>query len=459
MQPRATVIALCIASAAAFNLPPPPAGSTEGRAQSNRAAAHRVGGRRVDLGYRRPPRALEHPIHGFGAIEPTLGFTEEGSLFYTAMRSNTKLDVVRSSDGGETWNDVSPELAPGVRAHTIGLDPYLYVDPQTSRVFTIDLTVACSYVSFSDDEGASWTTNPLGCGRPVNDHQTLFAGPPVTSPTVGYPNVVYYCFNDVITSSCTKSLDGGITFAPTGTPAYVYPDDDPSQSCGGIHGHGVVDSKGKMYLPRQFCGWPYLAISDDEGRTWRRVRVARSRMDSPGSDPSVAVDKQGNIYYAWIAGKDRLPYLSVSRDGGRSWTSPAMIAAPGVTEANLVTIDVGDPGSVAFAYAASTDSSFGCERRDACAGRIDGPPRWHAYMGRTWNALSRRPLLFSATVNDLSDPIVIGGCGPGRCGPLVDFIDVEISPAGDAWGSFVDGVEGRRTNLSRAFVGSLVRGR
>jgi hypothetical protein len=58
-------------------------------------------------------------------------------------------------------------------------------------------------------------------------------------------------------------------------------------------------------------------------------------------------------------------------------------------------------------------------------------------------------------VNEKGDPIVVGGCGPGRCSALVDFIDVEISPRGEAWGAFVDGVRGDGSGYIRAFVGRL----
>jgi hypothetical protein len=285
----------------------------------------------------------------------------------------------------------------------------------------------------------------------------LFAGPPVDSPTIGYPNVIYYCFNDLATSSCTKSLDGGVTFVSTGEPAFALAEDG-SAECGGLHGHGVVDHGGVVYLPREFCGKPYLAISRDEGRSWERMQIDRTPMPSQVSDPSVAVDGRGNIYYAWIP-NDRLPHLSISTDGGSTWSKPMMIAAPGVTEANLLTLAVGRPGSVAFAYVGSDDSAFQeCRKDSKCKLGRDGPPRWHAYVGQTTNALGRHPLFYSATVNDKRDPIVRGGCGPGRCAPLIDFIDMTVSPAGEAWASFVDGVEGGKTGLSNAFVGRLSGG-
>lgn len=408
------------------------------------AVAHRQGGRPVPGDGRLPHAVVSRT--GFEAGEPTLGVTGDGSVFFTAMRDNLRVDVVRSDDRGRSWKVVSPSLG-GQNAHLLSLDPYLWVDPATDRVFTVDLTVACSFLSFSDDSGESWTTNPLACGRPVNDHQTLFGGPPAMSAPQGYPRVLYYCFNDVGSSSCSKSVDGGISFVPTGAPAFTGVDPSAGgELCGGLHGHGVVTSDGIVLLPREYCARPFLAISRDEGGTWTRAQVAGN--GARPTDPSVDVDRQGNIYYAWVA-KNGLPYLSVSEDGGKGWTEPMMIGAPGVKETNLLTLDVGRPGSVAFAYMGTADSRH--------------PKVWNGYMGITTGALDRDPLFYSATVNDKKDPLKRGTCGPGRCGEeILDFIDVVIATDGTGWASFVDacdtrcarsGLEGGNEGIVGHFVG------
>lgn len=389
--------------------------------------AHHAGGSPVDAERLPSIRTVEI---GHGAIEPTLGLTLDGDIFYAAAAFEsgpvpTQVDILHSSNNGRSWDIASPRVL-GFNQHAITVDPYVYVDDSegVNRVYNIDLTAACSYLSFSDDLGESWATNPLACGTPVNDHQTLFAGPPVSSLTIGYPNVVYYCFNNVATSSCTKSLDGGLTFAQTGMPPYA--------SCGGLHGHGVVGSDGIVYLPREYCATPSLAISKDEGRTWSQVDVSGGRLGASSQDPSVAVDVKGNLYYAWVA-NDRLPYLVTSRDGGKSWTAPMMVGAPGVKEANLVTIDVGSPGRVALAYMGSTDSP--------------GPPwdfskyqsvTWNGYITESVSVLSKRPRFYTGMANPSKQPLHRGACGPRRCGMVFDFIDIAVAPDGSAWAAFVD---------------------
>ena len=428
----------------------PAAAARGGDGSGGKAIAHKAGFRKAPASAKQhAPDAKLYRL-GVNAGEPTLGLTKNNDIFYTAIQSNTRVEILRSQNEGKKWEIVSPKLG-NRNAQLLTLDPYVWVDPYTDRVFTIDLTVACAYMSYSDDHGESWITNPLACGRPVNDHQTLFSGPPAISPTVAYPNVVYYCWNDVGSSSCSKSLDGGLTFHPTGSPAFAGTstegeDQSGPRTCGGLHGHGHVGHDGTLFLPRGYCGQPYLAISKDEGQTWDRVKVANIGIE--GHEASVSTDKKGNIYYTWVA-PNRLPYLSVSKNGGRKWSKPLMIAPPGLTEANLPSLDAGDPGKIAVTYMGSENSPFKpgkedegseCTALTACGGDdAYKKTTWNGYMTISANALDKDPVFYTSTVNDKKDPLKRGECGPGRCGTAVyDFIDIVIGPQGDVWGAFVD---------------------
>ena len=485
------VLLVLAASLSATTLPPSAVAGQDG--SGGRAVAHRADGIRVP-GVHGPDARLHRifvdkaPIQ---AGEPTLGVTNEGNVFYTAIQSNTRVEIVRSGNEGQSWEIVSPKFPGGRNAQLLSFDPYVWVDDAegVDRIFTIDLTVACAYLSYSDDEGESWTTNPLACGRPVNDHQTLFSGPPALSPALVYPHIVYYCWNDVATSSCTKSLDGGVAFAPTGSPAFPGydpeaqdpgvntedPKDQPAQ-CGGLHGHGHVGVDGTVYLPKGHCGQPWLAISRDEGATWTTVRVAKNGVAH--HEASVATDRKGNIYYVYSA-KDRLVYLVISKDGGETWTKPMMVGAPGVNETNLPSLDVGGVGRVAIAYM-GTENSPGkpfpvnpgtTTNPDCFVAQLPCPPQpeykkttWNGYITVTKNALAEDPLFYSTTVNDKADPLKRHECGPGRCGlDILDFIDITIAPDGQVWSSWVDACilacaekNGEQDSGSDAIVGRLV---
>ena len=397
------------------------------------ATAHRAGGKAAPAA--KMPTVKESRLN-HGAGEPTLGFTRDGTVFVTASSGCVTscagqpqmLETVgpggravySSADQGKTWKDVSPGES-GVSPHVVSLDPYVLVDSTKDgeRVFDVDLNLACSELSFSDNKGETWITNPIACGEPVNDHQTLFTGVPVTSPTILYPKIVYYCFNHPAVTKCNKSLNGGLSFVTT--TDILGPD---GADCSGLNGHGVTDSKGVIYLPIESCGVPTVAISKDEGSSWSVVRVSKGKAET-GADPSVAVDAKGNLYYLYVD-TNRMPQLVTSKDGGKTWSAPVMVAAPGVTATNLATLDVGAPGKVGIAYYGTTD-------KEKTTGF------WSGYLASGVDVLGSKPLFYSAVVNNPKNPLKSKGCGPGRCGRVLDFIDVEISPTdGQPWGAYVD---------------------
>ncbi|MFN2588245.1 MAG: sialidase family protein [Actinomycetota bacterium] len=399
------------------------------------------------LPYDGKQRALFYRV-GLPAGEPTIAISRRGDLFFpsidVASRPPNHVEVLKSSDKGKTWTIVSPKIGPA-NTHPISLDPYVWRDPITDRIFNIDLTVACSILSFTDDLGETWTSNPLACGRPVNDHQTLFGGPPATTPTVGYRSILYYCWNDVASSSCSKSLDGGLTWSPTGSPAFtgVQPGaggESRVPFCGGLHGHGIVGNDGTVYIPKESCLEPWLAISRDEGRTWENVKVSNVSAGDGILDPSVDVDRKGNIYYTWTGG-DRRVYFTTSTDGGKTWADATILSPPKVREANLATLDVGGAGKVAIAFMGSENSPWrhNCAKNDSCPSNADyAKTSWNGYVTTTTNALDDKPRFVSTAVNPPRDPIQRGRCGPGRCGLVFDFLDVVIAPDGSPFATFVD---------------------
>jgi hypothetical protein len=392
--------------------------------------------------YTGPKLVLAESYIGRRAAEPTVGVDRNGDVFTVAAdfdavpgnppKNEPRTLVERSTDGGRTWHVTQPAIA-GQNTMVVSTDPYLFVDPnlprQTGRIFDIDLQgVNGAHLAYSDDDGQTWTQTLLSSSG-VNDHQTLVSGVepkgvaiPLTDPN--YQKVVYYCVNQVADGSCIRSFDGGRTFVQgnqTGyeavNPTYLSTFDGNHNEgiCGSLHGHAVTDGAGRLFIPRGYCDIPMIAISSDAATTFHDVVVSQVSMS--GEQASVAVDRLGNLYYVWQDGTYNLPYLAISRDHGEHWSTPLMIAPPGVHETDFPSIDVGDPGRIAVSFPGTTSSG----------GSKDKTRPWNSYVVMSSDALSANPLFLSNIANPRFDPVHRGDCN-GRCGRMYDFLDVVSSP-------------------------------
>ena len=385
-----------------------------------------------------PSLVLKQGPVGRDSAEPTIAIDGKGRVFYPSATfdgpgglADTRLR--RSTNDGRTWKDITPDP----QDLPVTLDPYVYVEENSGRLFNLDLYVGSSFLQFSDDGGQTFETNPVASGDFVNDHQTLSAGPltkqakdlGLTTLDPKFPEALYYCFNRVADSSCGRSLDGGRTFQKTGS--FAYPGVEPMEGgafCGGLHGHVIADRQGIVFLPKGHCNRPYISVSRDAGITWNRGRVS-DRIDMPDNQSSVAADRLGNLYYVWYDSKHRQPWLAISRDHGKTWGNPIMIAPPGVHEVQWPTIAAGNTGRIAISFPGTTERDQGDLTRP-----------WNYYVVTSVNALAKNPTFISNISNPATDPVHRGDC-PGRCGNMLDFLDVLVSPEArhhDVWATVVD---------------------
>jgi len=388
---------------------------------------------------------------GVRAMEPSFAFANDGRILYQGWVLRDEAPggappypvVVRSADGVH-WTDVSP-LGPAT-----SLDPYIYADARTGRVFSVNYLAdgqpVGASVSHTDDAGDTWITSPIGGAG--FDGEAIGGGPPVTSIPIGTSDLVYYCTGTTPGSSppastpvCSKSLDGGVTFVPTGT--LPWPLTGPEDVFGPWAGNPVVAGDGTLYLPKRFDGQPELAISRDEGLTWTRTRVASN--GSAGAATRVAVSPDGVVFYTWD-GADHMPYVAYSRDRGTTWSAPLMIAPPGVREAALPRIAAFSGGRIAVVYLGSTNAAGHAPYYDycdvllsSCSDGVYAGVTWNGYISLVDDVFATDPVVRTATVNSTDAPLFAGGCSAdGACMANLDFIDVHFDASGNAWGAFVD---------------------
>jgi photosystem II stability/assembly factor-like uncharacterized protein len=387
-----------------------------------------------------PPLVLQTVDIGREAAEPTIGVDKKGAAFVAAGAFDAlpdaapvglaRTEIYRSKDGGKTFQDITNNL--GRDSNQTSLDPYVYVEEDSGRVFNVDLAGAGAFIPYSDDQGETFTPSVQSGDPFVNDHQTLFAGPVPEGQQASldpkFAEYVYYCFNRVSDVGCVRSIDGGRTYQKSGLPAFTGVDAEyPGELCGSLHGHIVTDRQGRLLLPKGHCGQPWLAVSEDAGTTWTRTKVSNT-VSMPDNQSSVAVDDRGNVFYVWYDGEHKLPYLAVSTDHGKTFGKAIMIAPPGVHEVNWPTIAAGAAGRIVVSFPGTTASDS-----------TDLSRPWDLYVTTSTNALSDNPTFTSTIANTPGDPLHRGACD-GRCGNMFDFLDVLAAPTPGApiWGTAVD---------------------
>lgn len=316
-----------------------------------------------------------------------------------------------------------------------------------SRVFAAELTLLSTNgvkISYSDDDGNTWTPTQSGGLASAVDHETIGGGiyhvdpttglPPPHSPT--YPYAVYYCSQDLEAALCSRSDNGGLTYGPS-VPIYTF------EQCGGLHGHVKVSPKdGTVYVPNNACnGEGAAVVSQDNGINWNVMPVRSLTVDtvSGSSDPAIGIDANGRVYFA-MANADTSAAVAYSDDFGQTWNNIVDVGAVyGVKAVTYPAAVGGDAGRAAVAFYGSTTAPGG-SKGDQNDGSFTGV--WHLYVAETFDGGN------TWTVNDVTPTLPMQRSGIWRAGGgdiarnLLDFFDITIDSQGRVVVGYINGCDG-----------------
>lgn len=379
-----------------------------------------------------------------------------------------------------------------------GGDSSIAIGTVTHKVFFADLPgPACDTMNVSNDLGEHWTSDPLGCGPgpgTIDDRQWAAADETypgamhvymsflnttnAVAPTLSLARSAHdgAVGSFVTDSTCnTLTLNGAqVDNLPTG-PA---PDGqatscpDPADPNLWLAGPLVVDTNGgspyahRAYIPFIRSGsaangggpWSVeMAVSTTGGLTWTRHHVVSLGVHEPDNlFPVATIDRGGNLYLVWTQtttdsantatlGGETDTYLSVSRDGGSTWSTPTLVAPAGNSTV-MPWVVAGDPGRIDVSFyrsntALNPNASFVDASGNECAqgspGCTANPSVWDVYMAQSLDALSEHPSFSLVKVSEKPNhvgQICTSGlnCTTGGNRNLLDFFSVDVDHTGAA---------------------------
>jgi len=399
-------------------------------------------------------------VTGYGTSESAVGIASDGTVYIYPgyVRSNSDgVGVMRSTDSGASWDLIVPEAANHQEALHRG-QPFMYLDPTTDKMFllssflTLQDPLGTGFRLYaSDDAAKTWDYSEVA--KEGRDWIKMLSGPPVTSQTQGYPNVLYLSLPTPISTPVTlqffsiqlpqyqqiyRSLDGGKSWQAMGQlllKTRAVPDCANTEFI--LYGNGVVGSDGTIYLGLRRCSHLGIAVSHDEGATWTVADVPNTSLKPISNILQVlqhpeylvgepfTMDGQGNLYAVWT-GADQLLHQSVTRDKGATWSTPVVVSSPEVDHVRFSAVNLDSKGRLAIAYYGSSDGGFS----------YDG------YVTESNNPLDSTPAFRQVMVNPPDAPLFPRNFDAGYIftlfgGNLYEYLQVKSAPNGDLWASFV----------------------
>ena len=347
-----------------------------------------------------------NPVTGEQDIEPRVSVDPLGNIYGAAIQGiPAGTDVWKSYDGGKTFSylgqpdGAQAAAALGARGTGIGGGDEDLAIGTTGTVNVTSLWLGSATEGVSTTGGSAWVENPVATDVPGDDRQWIATdGSNTVYLTYKQLGVALSGTESIIT---VKSTDGGITF---GQPSLVTTPSSGVQP--GDQGNIIVDPNNHAVYT-VFIGsggnQVYLAKSVDGGQTWilKLVFQANTGTNLANVFPNVAVDAASNLYVAYSDGTNI--HLTVSKDGGTSWTAPVRVNDGLNSKTSLAPwIVAGSAGKINVTWWGT-----------AAASNMDSNANWQVFMAQSQNATANIPTFSQAAATPVMHvgPICVDGTG------------------------------------------------
>jgi hypothetical protein len=413
-------------------------------------------------------------LPGFGGADPTIpgipryqnfvapsGSSAEGSQGEFNIGFNPHTGRIMTMNSGPIWRLTPGEIQTPSKPEccealwedkssnttTVGVDPILWTDQKTGRTFASNSTAGANAVyAYSDNDGDLWVEAGFSPPNGGADHETIGSGPyPLVA---GLPNplataanqgqAVYYCSQDIVgPAACQRSDSLGASYGP-GVLAYT----GTTTACGGLHGHLHVAPDGTAWLPVNQCnGKQGGALSTDAGTTWQEFIVTGSVSQPQGADPSIAIDSNNTVYYAYVNNEavsagdppEGHAHVKVSTDHGATWIRDFDLGAShGIRNAVEIEAVGGSAGRAAVGFL-GTDVNGDYQANSF-------PGKWYVFIattydgGVTWTTVNATP---NDPVQSMTGVWQQGGGHDDR--NLLDFNEITLDDKGRVLYGYSDG--------------------
>lgn len=402
------------------------------------------------------------------AAEPSIRGARDGSIYIVAptglgnVRTGNESgggDVVwRSDDFGKTW------IFLGSLDNQQGGGDADIAPDHNNVLWGSGLTLANTTGAISVDKGENWNTNPVNSLATVVDRQWIetYKDEPfafMTTGRIGDRAIILSRLErapgDVPVTSNTVTVSGEYRYQ---WPGEIAVDEKNDLVYVAFNTNGAdSDSNDDIVVSR----------TDLELGNIEQFKVTTTQGDSFDSFVSVDVDRAGNLYAVWserrVSGEEGRTgrtnsFLSMSRDQGKSWSTPVKMNRRPRTSV-FPWVVAGDDGRVAVAY-------YGTRRRGSSPENVVYPQRrlakWKVYVSYSMNASSGSPTFTEKRAHPPGTYLHQGnvctsgtGCSSGTR-DLLDYFQLDLDACGRVVIAYTDNSRDVVTKESRAGQPELI---